>query len=77
MISGLHLLYNICNRYVFCNKPFKTFLERQMLKDKPTLLLAMKLCNFYESELMNSHIFLHIVILFYTVFILYKCNCKS
>ena len=57
MISGLHLLYNSCNRYMFCNKPFKTFLGRQMFKDKPTLLLAMKLCNFYESELMNSHIF--------------------
>ena len=29
-------------RYIFCNKPFKAFLEGQVSKDKPTRLFAIK-----------------------------------
>ena len=36
----LRLLYNISSiSYVFCNKHFTAFLERQIYKDKPTYLL--------------------------------------
>ena len=42
-IRGLRLLYNISSiSYVFCNKHFTAFLERQIYKDKPIYLLALK-----------------------------------
>ena len=42
-ISVLHLLYHISSiSYVFCNKHFMAFLERQIYKDKPTYLFALK-----------------------------------
>ena len=34
-------------RYIFCNKRFNDFLDRQMSKDKLTSLLAIKMWNFY------------------------------
>ena len=48
LITGLHLKYNNSNiKYIFCNEPFKAFLECQMSKDKPVSLLAIKTSNFY------------------------------
>ena len=43
VIRCLCQLYNSSNiRYVLCHKPFVTFLEHQISKDKPTPLLAVK-----------------------------------
>ena len=39
-LSSRHTKSNI--RYIFCNKPFKVFIEGQMSKGKPTPLLAIK-----------------------------------
>ena len=48
VIGGLRLWYNSSNSsYIFCNKHFNDILEPQMPKDKLTLLLAIKMCNFY------------------------------
>ena len=49
---GLHLWYNKSkNKYMFCNKPFKAFLEGQISKGKPTPLLAKKKkkTNFFDA----------------------------
>ena len=43
-LSSQHTKSNI--RYIFCNKPFKAFIEGQMSKDKPTPLLAIKNLRF-------------------------------
>ena len=43
-LSSQHIKSNI--RYIFCNKPFKAFIEGQMSKDKPTPLLAIKNLRF-------------------------------
>ena len=45
--------------YMFCNKPFKAFLESQMYKNKPTPFLAT-----YSFNAVASHLFLHIVIFY-------------
>ena len=61
----LCLWYISCNlKYIFCNKSFKSFLECQMSKDKPTHLMR------------QTVIFLIPVIFFCRVFILCKCNYK-
>ena len=40
VIRRLRSLYNISSiNYIFCNKHFTAFLERQIYKDKPTYLL--------------------------------------
>ena len=55
VIRGLYL-YNSSNiKYISCNKPFKAFLERQMFKDKPTPLLAIKMWNFYTTLMQQLH----------------------
>ena len=47
VIRGLSLRCDSSNIvYIFCNKPFKAFLERQMSKDKLTLLFAIKMWDF-------------------------------
>ena len=57
-------------RYIFCNKRFNDFLERQMSKDKLNSLLAIKMWNFYTLYSFDvTIIFLNIVIFFSTVFI--------
>ena len=42
IIRGLCLLYKSNIKYIFCNKPLKTFLNGKMSKVKPTSLLAIK-----------------------------------
>ena len=57
---GLDFWYNKSNiMYMFCNKPFKAFLESQMYKNKPTPFLAT-----YSFNAVASHLFLHIVIFY-------------
>ena len=56
-------------RYKFCNKPFKAFLKCQMSKDKSTPLLAIKNLLFWWDRPSS---FLHVVIFFCKVLILYK-----
>ena len=59
---GLYLWYSSSKRYIFCNKPFKAFLEHQMSKDEPTALLAIKMWNFTRfscddlSSFLRSHL---------------------
>ena len=46
-MRGLRLLYNISSiSYIFCNKHFTPFLERQIYKDKQTYLLSLKFETF-------------------------------
>ena len=57
-------------RYIFSNKRFNDFLERQMSEDKLNSLLAIKMWNFYTLYFFDVMIiFLNIVIFFSTVFI--------
>ena len=48
--------------YIFCNKPFKVFLENQISKNKPTPLLASKKCILLRQGpvifFTHSHLFL-------------------
>ena len=43
--------------YIFCNKPFKAFLEHEMSKDKPIPLVAIKMWNFYTTLMQQIVIF--------------------
>ena len=64
-ISVLHLLYNISSiSYVFCNKHFTAFLERQIYKDKPTYLFALKFEAFILIWCDDLLPFSHLVIFF-------------
>ena len=75
VIRGLWLWYNKSNsRSIFWNKHFKTFLEGEMYKGKPTFLLVIKSLLFWYG---TPSSLLHILIFFCTVFIFYNCNCKS
>ena len=60
-IRGLRFLYNISSiSYVFCNKHFTAFLERQIYKDKPTYLLnEIKISNFYINMMRRPVVFFH------------------
>ena len=49
-------------RYIFRNKPFKNFLERQMSKDKPPALLTIKIRNFVLYCCDDLPSFFHMVI---------------
>ena len=42
---------------MFCNKPFKAFLERQMFEDKSTSLFAITMQNFYTTLMRRLVIF--------------------
>ena len=58
VVRQLPLRYNKCNiKYIFCNKPFKAFLDVQMSKVKPTPLLAIKNLLFLmrRSVLFSPH----------------------
>ena len=41
-------------KYIFCNKPFKAFLDGQMPKVKPTPLLTIKM---YYFDVADCHAF--------------------
>ena len=64
-IRRLRLLYNISSiSYVFCNKHFTAFLERQIYKDKPIYLLALKFEAFILIWCDDLSPFSHLVIFF-------------
>ena len=57
-VKGLRLWYNSFNiRYILCNNLFKVFLERLMSKEKPTLLLAIKMWNLCTILMRRTVIF--------------------
>ena len=69
VIRGLRLKYKCNNKHVFCNKRFKAFLEGQASNGKPAPFLAT-----YSFDAATFFTYSHY---FCTLFVLYKCNCKS